>query len=157
MQGHTGKAASSSPSPHSTSMDRDKIKPTAPCLAYRPEYPLHPTAIWEQFMLSPLPFPQTLEGHEQELLKKSSTSQACSRASVPAARSRFPPRSPETALSVPCQPRRWKQGKGTSKGRKEKSNAAAGQWDSIFKSNLGLRSQWGRNATICMTTAKWTE
>lgn len=35
--------------------------------------------------------------------------------------------------------------------------AAAGQWDSIFKSNLSLCSQWGRNCAICMTTAKGTE
>lgn len=120
MPGHTGKTASSSPSPHSTSMGRDETKPTAHSLDYISSTPICSA---KKFILSLPFFPPTSEGHEKELLKKSSTSQACcSQAPVPAAGKQFPPRSPETALSAPRQPRWGAQGKGTGKARKEKSN-----------------------------------
>lgn len=119
MPGHTGKTASSSPGPHSMSMGRDQTKPTAHCLDYISSTPI--CSVKELILSLPF-FPPASEGHEKELLKKSSTSQACSQASVPAAGKQFPPRSPETALSAPRQPRWGAQGKRTGKARKEKSN-----------------------------------
>lgn len=140
----------------------DRAEQTHCCLAYCLERPLNPTEIWAK---SNLYFGPEVTGTVQELPKASSRPMQ-HKVSI-----RLSAAAPNPAAATMSQPppqgghyQHVASQRGgnsrTGKWRMEKSNekyTAAGQWDLIFKSNLSLCSQWERNATICMTRAKWTE